>query len=194
MQSWHFYLLDTAAAAGAGAAPAPYRALLGHRPCRSRRCARSPVPAAQHVIVEGLVQELITYFACDRDESITNPTKWTPKTRGEEQRLRGQIATLLGGMEQLANLEQLLGTNCPPRTRKNGARWKKKHRDELAAEATTPPPEGNFFLEELRKAEEGSDDEMQGAMSLIAACMASPVCVWRCIPASPVLLNRNGCL
>ena len=142
-------------------------------------------------------KELITYFACDRDESITNPTKWTPKTRGEEQRLRGQIATLLGGMEQLANLEQLLGTNFPPRTRKNGARWKKKHRDEKAAEATTPPPEGNFFLEELgriTKAEEGSDDEMQGAMSLIAACMASPVCVWRCIPASPVFLNRNGCL
>ena len=138
-------------------------------------------------------KELITYFACDRDESITNPTKWTPKTRGEEQRLRGQIATLLGGMEQLANLEQLLGTNFPPRTRKNGARWKKKHRDEKAAEATTPPPEGNFFLEELRKAEEGSDDEMQGAMSLIAACMASPVCVWRCITASPVFLNRNGC-
>ena len=42
-------------------------------------------------------KELITYFACDRDESITNPTKWMPKTRGEEQRLRGQIATLLGG-------------------------------------------------------------------------------------------------
>ena len=78
-------------------------------------------------------KELITYFACDRDESITNPTKWTPKTRGEEERLRGQIATLLGGMEQLANLEQLLGTNFPPRTRKNGARWKKKHRDEIAA-------------------------------------------------------------
>ena len=139
-------------------------------------------------------KELITYFACDRDESITNPTKWTPKTRGEEQRLRGQIATLPGGMEQLANLEQLLGTNFPPRTRKNGARWKKKHRDEIAAEATTPPPEGIFFLEELRKAEEGSDDEMQGAMSLIAACMASPVCVWRCITAFPVFLNRNGCL
>ena len=69
-----------------------------------------------------------------------------------------------------------------------------KHRDEIAAEATTPPPEGIFFLEELRKAEEGSDDEMQGAMSLIAACMASPVCVWRCITAFPVFLNRNGCL
>ena len=58
---------------------------------------------------EEMLKELITFFARDREKSITLLSKWPPKTKAEQEYLLQEIKTQLGGNEPLSHLLSLSG-------------------------------------------------------------------------------------
>jgi hypothetical protein len=58
---------------------------------------------------EEKLKELITFFARDRDKSITLLSKWPPKTQAEQEYLLQEIKAQLGGNEPLSHLLSLSG-------------------------------------------------------------------------------------